>query len=622
MLDSLRGSGNSKTMWVIMGLLFVGLIGFGGGGLLGGTIRTIGSVGEEPINITTYATGMQSAIQRMNLNAGRALTPNEIQESGIQGRVLDAVVGLAALNNEVAEKGISIGDDALRTALLTNPQFSGLDGNFDREGYEFYLSHQLGVSAAEYEASLRKETARGILETALVGGVESTGTGARALLQFAQEERSAEWAELTAEALSQDVAAPTDADLEAYYAENIEQYRSLRTRQITYAWLNPTDLLDTVDIPEADLRIAYENQKDRFDQPERRAVDRLVFPDTAAAEDARKRLDAGDVTFAELIIERGLDEGDIALGAIERAALATAASDAVFAAEGPGVVGPVESTFGPALFRINAVMAADVTSFEEAMPVLRDELAGEAARREVNTAVEEIDDLLAGGATIEELGTETAMTSAKISYNADATDPITGYEAFRAAAEAAQTSDFPEIIDLADGGIVALRLDGIDEPADIPLSDIRDRVESDWRSDQTVAALREQATKFVADIATGTEPESLIWNVEETLRRSSFVDDLPPATVLEVFTLANVGDIAIIEDVGRVILARLTDITPFDPEAEDASAALTAIQAQRDAGVAIDMLDLFSRAVQERSRVNLDQGAINQINNQLLGVGY
>ena len=29
MLDSMRGSGNSKVMWVIMGLLMLGLTGFG-----------------------------------------------------------------------------------------------------------------------------------------------------------------------------------------------------------------------------------------------------------------------------------------------------------------------------------------------------------------------------------------------------------------------------------------------------------------------------------------------------------------------------------------------------------------------------------------------------------------
>ncbi|MEM7438684.1 MAG: SurA N-terminal domain-containing protein [Pseudomonadota bacterium] len=622
MLDAMRGSGQSKAMWIVIGLLMIGLTGFGLGGLTGGTIRTIGSVGDEPIEIAPYANGLQTAVQRLNLQAGRRLSPVEVQESGVTGRVLDAVVGIAALNNEVTAKGLSVGDEAVRDALLANPQFAGLNGEFDREGYEFYLSHRLGISAAEYESLLRKENARAILETALIGGVDSTGTGARALLDFAQEERSAEWAELTAEALNEEIGDPTDADLKAYYDENIEGYRSLRTRQITYAWLNPADLVAKVDIAEEDLRAAYDDQTDRFNQPERRAVDRLVFPDTAAAEAARTRLDAGEVTFAGLITERGLAAGDISLGEVERGGLATAAADAVFAAEGPGVIGPVESSLGPALFRINAVLAADNTSFEEATPVLRDELAGEEARRRVNEVVEDIDDLLAGGASIEELAGETDMVSAKVAYNADTTDPIAAYEAFRTAADAAQTGDFPELIDLADGGVLALRLDSIDEPADIPLDTIRDRVLADWRAAQIIAALQEQAAGYVNDIAQGTEPDALIWNVEETLIRTSFVDDLPPTTVSEVFQLAEVNDIAIIEDAGRVILVRLTDITPFDPDQEGAAAAMTAIKSQRDAGLAIDMLDAFSRAVQDRSRVQLNQPAINQVNNQILGVSY
>ncbi|MBC6442081.1 MAG: SurA N-terminal domain-containing protein [Rhodobacteraceae bacterium] len=620
MLKSMRGSGNSRVMWVVIGLLMVGLAGFGIGGLTGGTLRTIGSVGDEPIEITPYATGLRNAIRRMSMSRDRVLSPSEILESGIQAQVLDAIVGIAALNNEVSAKGLSVGDEAVRNALVSNPQFAGINGSFDREGYEFYLTHRLGISAAEYESLLRKEIARGILEAALIGGVDGTGIGARVLMNFAREERFAEWAELTAEALQEEIPASTDAQLEAYYKENIEQYRSPLTRQITYAWLDPAALTDKVNIPEEDVRGAYDDQFDRFNQPERRVVDRLVFPDTATAQEARTRLDTGEASFTRLISERGLAEADISLGAVERGSLAPAAADIVFTAESPGVVGPVESGLGPALFRINAVLAADSTSFEDALPELRDELAGEAARYLINELVEEIDDLLAAGATIEELGSETKMVVSTINYSVESTDPITGYEAFRTAAESAHKDDFPEIIDLADGGVLSLRLDGIVEPADIPLADIRDRVRSDWQTDQTVAALQKMARGFVAEIAAGTEPDELIWNVEETLTRTSFVDDLPPATVPEIFSLESEGDIAIIEDAGRVILARVTDIIPFDPEQEGAEATLLTIQARRDAGVAVDMLNLFSRALQNRSRVRLNHAAINRINNRIMGL--
>lgn len=620
MLNTMRGSGNSKVMWIIMGLLMLGLTGFGIGGLSGGTIRTIGAVGEEPIEIAPYATGLQNAIARQNQQAGRALSPSEVRESGVQTQVLDAVVGIAALNNEVAAKGLSVGDEAVRDTLMASTQFTGIDGSFDRERYEFFLDRQLGITPAEYESLLRKQNTRAILESAVVGGVQSDGASARVLLDFARQERSAEWAELTAETLAEPIADPTAAELAAFYEANADSYRTPLTRRITYAWLDPAALIDSIELSEEDLRAAYADQSERFNQPERRAVDRLVYPSLAAAQEARERFDAGEASFTDLVEARGLGETDITMGEVERGDLATAAADAVFAAQGPGVIGPVESALGPALFRINAVLSASRVPFEEAEPELRDELAGEAARREVNAMVTELDDMLAAGATLEELGADTPMTHATIAYNDATSEAIAGYPAFRSAAEAAAEGDFPELIDLEDGGVVALRLDGIEAPAPIPLDEIRDRVTADWRAEQLMAALRDRAAAFVAQIEAGSEPEALIWNVEETMTRTSFIDDLPPATVTEVFALDARGDIAVLDGAERVILVRLTDITPFDTTTEEAAALLDTIRTRMDAGVALDMLDLFSRAVQDRAKVTLNQAAINQVNNQILGL--
>ena len=72
--------------------------------------------------------------------------------------------------------------------------------------------------------------------------------------------------------------------------------------------------------------------------PERRLVERLVYPDQAAADAARAELDAG-TTFEALVAERGLTLDAIDLGDVTREDLG-AAGDAVFAAAEGGVVGP------------------------------------------------------------------------------------------------------------------------------------------------------------------------------------------------------------------------------------------------------------------------------------------
>ena len=51
----------SKTaVWILLGLLFIGLAGFGADGLTG-NIRTIGNVGDKYIDVNAYANQLQQA---------------------------------------------------------------------------------------------------------------------------------------------------------------------------------------------------------------------------------------------------------------------------------------------------------------------------------------------------------------------------------------------------------------------------------------------------------------------------------------------------------------------------------------------------------------------------------
>ncbi|PLS20557.1 SurA N-terminal domain-containing protein [Neptunicoccus cionae] len=620
MLDSMRGKGQSKVMWVIMGLLMLGLTGFGIGGLGGGTVRSIGKVGDEPIPVNTYARAYQNAASRINQQAGRTLTAAELEQFGVQDQVLDAVVGQAALSNETTERGLSVGDETVRNAILESPQFQGLDGTFDREGYDFYLERQLGITATEFETLIRKENARALLENTIVTGVKSDLTVPTALMEFAQQERSFEWVALSEDDLDTTIPEPSDEDLQAYYEEQASNYMSPLTRNITYAWLNPSALLDAVDVDEAEIRESYELQSDRFNKVEQRAVDRLVFSSMEDAQAARDRIDAQEATFGEIVGERGLEEADVDIGEISRSDVSSEAAELLFASKEPGIVGPVNSDLGPALFRINAVLDADSTPFEEVRDELRNELAGEAARRLVSDRVTDIDDMLAGGAELEALANETEMTLGTIAFSAGSTEEIAGYDAFREAALAAEQGDFPEVIDLSDGGVFALRLDSIDQPQAIPLEEVREKVAADWRADQVNTALKALAETLKAELEEGVDVSEL--GLEMTavdgIKRNTYLEQLPPTTVPEVYQLED-GGVAIVDGGDRVVLARLTNITAFDPDLGNNDQLLEQINGQLNAQISLDLLSYYTDAVQSQAGVQLNRPIISQVNTQVTG---
>ena len=618
MLGSMRAKNTNQTLiWAILALLALGLVGFGGAGIGGGTIRSVGQVGEEKISVDVYAQSLNSSLSNLSQQLGRTVTASEAETMGLQGNVLQELLTTAALDNETRKLGISIGDEAVRTRLLANTAFQGLDGSFDKEAYEFALE-RARLTPKAYDEILRKEAARTFVQSAIVTGVKSQGTQTQALLAFDRETRDFTWAELTGDALAAPIGEPTDAQIQSQYEAVPGLYTAPLTREITYAWLSPDMLTDQVDIDEALIKESYDLQSDRFNKPEKRSVERIAFGSDAEATEARNLIDAGTATFNTILADRGLLPEDADLGEVERGTLSKEAAEVVFTADGPGVVGPVQTDLGPALFRINAILSEDITPFEDAHDEIKGELAGEAARRLVSDLVVDIDDLLAGGATVEQLADDTDMELGKISYTASTTGGIAAYEKFRQIAATTNVGDFPEINDLADGGIFALNVDAIKEPTLRPLAEVKDQVIADWKRAETVRQLTAQAETLKAELEKGAGFGDLETHEAPDTRRTGFIENTP-ISMLDIMFQIEAGKAAIAAGPDSVFIARLDQINAYDPMSAENQPLQDAVQDQLDGQIANDLLSTFAGALRDEAGVSLNQTAINQINAQMTG---
>ncbi|MBT5821140.1 MAG: peptidylprolyl isomerase, partial [Rhodobacteraceae bacterium] len=444
-----RGNALSKTfIWILLALLIVGLAGFGATNL-GGNIRSVGAVGDKTISVELYSRTLQEDLRAISAQAGQNIPFSTAQALGVDRQALARVITTRALDHETAELGLSVGDAQLQQQILSMSAFQGINGQFDREAYRFTLENA-GLSEAEFEETLREEAARTLVQGAILSGNTVPDTYANTLVAYIGERRNATVARLKAEDLATPVAEPTEAQLQTYYDENIDAYTLPETKQITYALLSPDMIADTVEVDEAMLQTAYDERESEFNKPERRLIERLVYGNDDSASAAKAQLEAGGTTFETLVEDRGLALADIDLGDLDQGALG-AAGEAIFAAETGDVVGPLQSDLGPALFRINGILAAQETSFEDARAQLRDELAADRARRVVEAQINDIDDLLAGGATLEDLAKETDMVLGNIDWSSEAGDGIAAYEVFREGAQAITVDDFPKIEVLEDG---------------------------------------------------------------------------------------------------------------------------------------------------------------------------
>ncbi|OSQ48590.1 peptidyl-prolyl cis-trans isomerase [Marivita geojedonensis] len=601
----------SKTfIWILMGLLIVGLAGFGATSL-SGSARSVATVGEKEVSTDAYLRALRTEINAFSAQAGRAVPMSEAQMLGLDRQVLAQLITARGLDNEASQIGLSVGDDVVAEQLLQVPSFQGPDGSFNREAYSFALRNQ-GLSETEFEEQLRDDTARTVLQSALIAGNTLPDTYIDTLLAYAGETRDFTWARLTGSALQTGLPEPSEADLEAYYEDNLDNYTLPELRDITYAWIAPEMIVDTVEVDEDALRAAYDERIDEFNLPERRLVERLVFSNEDAATDALARLNE-DFSFEDLVEDRGLSMSDIDMGDVTREALGDAA-DGVFAAETGAVVGPLPSSLGPALYRVNAVLDAQSTSFEDARPDLRGELALDRARRVIDTLAQSIDDELAAGATLEEIADTTEAELGQIDWFPGSDGEIAAYDAFREAASALSEGDFPAVLQLGDGGIFAMRLNRIQPPAPQPIEDVIDQVRQGWDTREQTAQLMVQAEELTAALANGStfEDLGLAPQSETDLGRNAQIADLDPGLLSAVFEMAP-ADTRAITGVGEVILIRLDEVNPVDRSDADIELLAQALRNQASNSIAEDLFRAFAGDVQRRAGVQVNQPAINAV---------
>jgi peptidyl-prolyl cis-trans isomerase D len=603
------------AVWVMMGMLILGLGGFGVTNFSGG-VSTVGTVGEVEITADDYARAFQSQLNAFSQQVGQPISAQEGLAFGLDRQVLQGLVTQAALDNEAQRVGLSVGDAVVAAEIKAIDAFKGVSGSFDREAYRFALD-RTNQTEADFEAGMRREISRSLLQGTVAGGFSAPDALTGTLYEWIAERRGFSMLRLEEADLVTPVPDPTDEELKTFHTANIDRFTAAEAKRITFASLLPEDIAADQPVDDAVLRDMYESRIAEFVIPERRIVERLVYPDQPAADAARAELDAG-TTFDALVTARGLTLDAIDMGDVTREDLGDSAETVFAAAEGE-VVGPVLSDLGPALYRVVTALDAEETTFDEARDTLAIEIQTDAARRAISDKVELVDDLLAGGATLEDLVKEAGLTLGTIDHvvGQQGSATIEGYPAFREAADAVLADDFPQAIVLEDGGIVALRLDEVVPAAPIPFDDAREAVDAAWRADALTGALSARAVEIKSAIEGGAAIGSFgIVEVTPETARDGFVTDAPATLLPAVFAMSE-GDVQVVEAEGFIAVVRLDRIQPAASEGDDADALRAAIAAQAEQAISADAFAAFAAALSSEAGITLDQAVINAVNTSL-----
>ena len=104
-MSSLRTKGKSTIVWILMGLLLLGLGGFGVTSFTGGSSE-IGAVGETEIDAQSYARALQGEVDNISRQTGQRITMEQARAMGLTQAVQAQLFNAAALAEEARLAGV------------------------------------------------------------------------------------------------------------------------------------------------------------------------------------------------------------------------------------------------------------------------------------------------------------------------------------------------------------------------------------------------------------------------------------------------------------------------------------------------------------------------------------
>jgi len=623
MTAALRAKKSNKTLaLILLGLLVLSLLGFGVRSVgRGGGAQAIGSVGTQKVTVDTFVRALNTQVRALSQQVGQSLSIDQARAFGVEQQVVSQVMASAALDDENVTNGLSVGDDRVKQTLLATQAFQDVSGKFDETAYKYSLD-QAGLKPGEYDSILRHDSSRLLLRTAITSGISTNDTYAKTVLKFLGETRNMSWAIVSEDQLRQPVPDPTADQIKTYYDAHHDAYTLPEIRKITYVLLTPDILAKTIKVEDSKLRETYDAQTDRFHTPEKRSTDRVVFANDKEAQAAIAAIESGTKTFEAIVTERGLKLADVSLGDVTQSDLTHAAAGVVFALAEPGIAGPVTTDLGPAIFRVNAILKAKNKPFDAVRDTLKAEYVDDQARRQVDDAITGIDDLLASGATLEEIANETHMELGTIDYSQGMKTGVATHVEFRKAADAVQKGDFPEVVTLSDAGMFALRLDEIKAPQLQSIKDVKKALIDDWNAAETHKALLALAATDKTELDGGQTFAALLLKPrqETDVRREAQVSGAPRALANAAFKLKT-GKSGVVEGNGVIAVVRINAITAFDTAGDTSKTLLKTVRTQYEKQIGTDLFQAFASALQDSKAVTINQPLINAVFNQRAGSG-
>ena len=442
----------------------------------------------------------------------------QVRDNVIEGFVINRL-----LVDRVRKQDYRISDQELTDTVRAMPVFQ-VGGQFSLESYRAMLSN-VGYTPSIFEAEQRQDLEVAQLQNGILNSAFSTSLELDERIRLEREQREISWIEIDIDRFIAEVSVE-ESDIQTRYEEQSDRYMDPEAVDVEYMQVRLSDISGGISVTEDEIREFYAQEVSRdpmlYTTPDQRRARHILVNADDGEEEARnkalqlaERARAGE-EFASIAREESDDSGSASLGGdldwIERGAMDAPFEDALFSMEVGEIRGPVKTPFGYHVILLEEIRSGETRSYEETRDeleqLLRDQRAEDIYYDQAETlerlAFEHPDTLepAAEALGIEAIRIDRMGRSGTAEYGGN-----TEFVSAAFSEDVLENRENSAAIEIADGHAVVLRVVEHYEAVAKPLDEVRSQIEASLKREIAREQVREAGDEVRDRLMAGEDPQ-------------------------------------------------------------------------------------------------------------------
>ena len=625
MLEAMRSKAASWVVKILFLFLILSFAIWGVGDMFRGrgALQTVAEVGNTEISAEELSDQFRQLMNSMSSRLGESFDTQKAVQLGLLDQTLDQIINGQLLLLDAQDLGLTVSDDLIRTTIRSAPEFRGVGTTFDPMRFREFLVQQGFPSEGAYVTRLRRDMLRQQITGAMTDGAAAPKQLVDLLFRYRNEQRVAEVVTIPL-GDPKSLADPDPTTLEAFYKKNPGMFTAPEYRQMSAIYLDPAERAASIKVPEQRLKDEYQSRLPSLSVPERRDLEQLLFQNEADAKKVYAAIKGGD-SFAKAAKDVA-KMTPTSLGKMTKSELPASLASVAFSLPKDGVSPPTKSPLGWHVIHVIGIDPGKTPSFDDVKKQIRDGIARDMAVDQLSRLTNQLDDALAGGATLEEAATKigarvlkiNAVDSRGLGRDGKPVAALPKDPKFLNVAFSSPQGEVSTIEDTDDGGFFVLRVDKVVAPAVRPLDEVRAKAIAAWKARQLQDRARKEATairdaaKAGGSLDKAAENQKLKVVTSKPFTRFIHEPSSPVTDALatELFRLKP-GGLAMVEADHGYVVGELKSIVPADPNQNKDE--VKTIKDQLHTAVGQDLFSQYIAALKQRYTVTINRDAVDSV---------